>query len=201
LTLTAACSNDERVRDVARSDTQASEPGEKAPPPIVKQWYPSPVRAPPQMVLVPAAPSRVQQPVPAQPATGAYYQPAPVQQPQVVMQPAYSYPQQSQQIPQTVAPWGQWAQPVPQTQLQMQGTPQGQQYQQYQVVPQYQNIPRPWGEITYGYQQQNNSAATQQQGVVVPYGSWPSSGAATPAWGGTATYGVNPGLGFPGYFW
>jgi hypothetical protein len=192
LAFLASCSDDERIPEASKSGPGTAESNEQTPPPpIAREWYPSPVRAPPHTVFVPVVPAQAQQQMLVQPATGTYYQPVPLQQPQVVVQPAYSYPQQPQQIPQAVVPWGQSVPPQPQ------GTPQ---IYQYQVVPGYQTMQRPWGEITYSGNKQKNTTPSQQQPVVVPYGTWPSGGTA-PAWNGATPYGAYPGVGIPGYIW
>jgi hypothetical protein len=200
LAILVSCSGDQQIPDASKGISGTAETADKAPPPVVKQWYPAPVHTPQQTVLVPVITHQAQQAIPMQPAPGSYYQPVPVQQPQVVMQPGYNYPQQPvynyqqqpQQIPQAVVPWGQSVQSQPQ------GSPQT---YQYQVVPQYQTMPRPWGEIDYGEKKKQSTAPSQQQTVVVPYGTWPGAGTAMPGWGGGVPYGTYPGLGYPGHIW
>jgi hypothetical protein len=74
--------------------------------------------------------------------------------------------------------------------------------QEHRSIPGQQYQQRPWGEITYPVTQGNRRPRTQQQGVVVPYGTRQPGYAAYPGYPyGGAPYDAYSGHGYPGFMW
>ncbi|MEN8108060.1 MAG: hypothetical protein ABFS22_08650 [Pseudomonadota bacterium] len=117
-----------------------------------------------------------------------------MQQPQVIiMQPAWQAQYAQPVVPQQTTPWQQPA-------FAQQFTPQLQQQPQ-QFAPQYQYVPRPWGDsTTTTTQQQRPASSGRQQTFAAPYGAPPAAGVVQPGWG-VAPYGVFPGADYPGSIW
>jgi hypothetical protein len=169
--LISACENEDIIRP--QPQTEPSEP-----PLPVSEWYPAPKHRQQPMMYAPVPAPQQQQPVMAPPA----YQGNVAQQPWGIpaQQPVYSAPQVNQYQPSVWAgqqPAATWPQPV---------------------VPQYQYVPRPWGNVTEPGSNRNSNVSTETwpQGgyVVAPWGV-PQSGGT----GSGATAGQAPGTVYYSY--
>lgn len=162
--LISACENEDIIK--TPSQTEPSEP-----PLPVTEWYPAPKHRQQPAVYAPVQATQ-QQPVMASPVYqgNVIQQPwaIPAQQPMYYSAPQPAYPAQppvNQYQPSVWAgqqPAATWPQPV---------------------VPQYQYVPRPWGNVTEPGSNRNSNGSTE---------TWPQGGYVVAPWGG-ATAGQVPG--------
>lgn len=141
---------------------------------VVREWYPRPKHTARSIGRF-ETPSQGWQPLMPQPSGNAAYHRSVTSSPPVATTPWAAPPLESQQPPGSRDHWA---------------TP-GQYYQQ-----------RPWGETRYSVTPGEQSQHTQPQGATDPYGSrqpgmeaWPGQPQAG------VPYGVNPGVGYPGFTW